>query len=119
MRETVTTSEQSLVHVINKIQGERHVTFEESTISQWLYLQLRDKVDELLVCNPTYVAEKSGAKTDFRDALHLAHELSNSPVVEFTVTSVFTVEESFVTFLLGPRKVPYGQKPHSGIIMTH
>ena len=75
LRETVNTSEQSLVHVINKVHGERHLTFEESTISQWLYLQLRDKVDELLVCNPTYVAEKSGAKTDFRDALHLAQEL--------------------------------------------
>lgn len=75
LRETVNTSEQSLVHVINKINGERHLTFEESTISQWLYLQLKDRVDRLLVCNPTYVAEKGGAKTDFRDALHLAEEL--------------------------------------------
>lgn len=75
LRETVPTSEQSLVHVINKVHGERHLTFEESTISQWLYLQLKDKVEQLLVCNPTYIAEKSGAKTDFRDALHLAQEL--------------------------------------------
>ncbi|MBK8204691.1 MAG: hypothetical protein IPK68_21085 [Bdellovibrionales bacterium] len=37
LRETVKTSEQSLVHVINRIHGERHMTFEESTISQWLY----------------------------------------------------------------------------------
>jgi transposase len=51
------------------------MTFEESTISQWLYLQLKDKVDKLLICNPTYVAKKQGAKTDFRDALHLAQEL--------------------------------------------
>jgi transposase len=29
----------------------------------------------MLVCNPTYVAKKQGAKTDFRDALHLADEL--------------------------------------------
>ncbi len=35
----------------------------------------REKVDRLLVCNPTYVAKKSGAKTDFRDAIHLANEL--------------------------------------------
>ena len=75
LRETVKTSEQSLVHVINKIHGERHLTFEESTISQWLYIQLKDKVDNLLICNPTYVAKKQGAKTDFRDALHLAQEL--------------------------------------------
>jgi transposase len=75
LRETVKTSEQSLVHVINKIHGERHMTFEESTISQWLYLQLKDKVEKLLICNPTYIAKKQGAKTDFRDALHLAQEL--------------------------------------------
>lgn len=75
LRETVKTSEQSLVHVINKLHGERHMAFEESSISQWLYLQLKEKVDHLLICNPTYVAKKQGAKTDFRDALHLAQEL--------------------------------------------
>ena len=75
LRETVKTSEQSLVHVINKINGERHMTFEESSISQWLYVHLKDTVDKLIVCNPTYVAKKQGAKTDFRDALHLAQEL--------------------------------------------
>jgi transposase len=75
LRETVDTTEKALSYVINKVQGERHLTFEESTISQWLYLQLREKVDELVVCNPVYVAKKPGAKTDFRDALHLAQEL--------------------------------------------
>jgi transposase len=75
LRETVKTSEQSLVHVINKIHGVRHMTFEESSISQWLYIHLKDKVDKLIICNPTYIAKKQGAKTDFRDALHLAQEL--------------------------------------------
>jgi transposase len=75
LRETVKTAEKSLVHVINQINGERHMTLEESSISQWLYLHLKDKVDRLVVCNPTYVAKKPGAKTDFRDALHLAQEL--------------------------------------------
>lgn len=75
LRETVKTSEQSLGHVIDRIHGERHMTFEESSISQWLYLQLKDKVENLLICNPTYIAKKQGAKTDFRDALHLAQEL--------------------------------------------
>jgi hypothetical protein len=75
LRKTVDTSEKNLWHVIDSIQGERSLTFEESTISQWLYISLREKVDRLIVCNPTYVAKKSGAKTDFRDALHLANEL--------------------------------------------
>ena len=73
LRESVETSENKLASVINKMHGERHLTFEESTISQ--HLHLRDKVDQLLVCNPIYVAKKSGAKTDFKDALHLAQEL--------------------------------------------
>ena len=75
LRKTVDTSEKNLWHVIESINGERILTFEESTISQWLYISLREKVDRLLVCNPTFVAKKPGAKTDFRDALHLANEL--------------------------------------------
>ena len=75
LRETVDTTEKALSYVLSKVQGERYLTFEESTISQWLYLQLRERVDELVVCNPVYVAKKPGAKTDFRDALHLAQEL--------------------------------------------
>lgn len=74
-RSTVKTTEKNLSYVINQINGERVLTFEESTISQWLYLQLREYVDDLIVCNPVYVAKKQGAKTDFRDALHLAQEL--------------------------------------------
>lgn len=75
LRKTVDTSEKNLWNVIESINGERILTFEESTISQWLYISLREKVDRLLVCNPTYVAKKAGAKTDFRDAIHLANEL--------------------------------------------
>jgi len=82
LRETVKTAEKSLVHVINQLHGERHLTFEESSISQWLYLQLKDKVDRLLICNPTYIAKKPGAKTDFRDALHLAQELRTNHLQE-------------------------------------
>jgi len=110
LRETVKTSEQSLVHVINRINGERHMTFEESTISQWLYLQLKDKVDNLLICNPTYVAKKQGAKTDFRDALHLAQELRTNhlqPVfhdtshwmeIRTTVSGYLDIVEEIVRF---------------------
>ena len=63
LRETVDTTEKALSYVINKVQGERYLTFEESTISQWLYLQMRERVDDLIVCNPVYVAKKPGAKT--------------------------------------------------------
>jgi transposase len=75
LRETFPTTEANLVNFISKIDGETHLTFEECTLSQWLYVTLVEEVDYLLVCNPVYVAKKQGAKTDYRDALHLAQEL--------------------------------------------
>lgn len=75
LRETFETTEKNLWNFIERVEGERNLTFEESHLSQWLYLTLKDRVENLLVCNPVYVAKKPGAKTDFRDALHLAQEL--------------------------------------------
>ncbi|NOT79966.1 MAG: hypothetical protein HOP07_13305 [Bacteriovoracaceae bacterium] len=65
LRKTVDTSEKNLWHVLESINGERILTLEESTISQWLYLILREKVDRLLVCNPTFVA-KTWCKNRFQ-----------------------------------------------------
>jgi transposase len=75
LRETFPTTEGNLVGFLSKIDGERHLTFEECHLAQWLFLTLREEVDHLLVCNPVFVAKKQGAKTDYRDALHLAQEL--------------------------------------------
>ena len=41
LRETVKTSERSLVAVIKRINGERHMTFEESSISQCCIYNLK------------------------------------------------------------------------------
>lgn len=82
LRKTVDTTEKNLHWVIDQIHGETELTLEESTLSQWLYLILKDKVDRLLICNPLYIAKKQGAKTDFRDALHLAQELRTNHLSE-------------------------------------
>jgi transposase len=76
-RETFPTSEANLVGFIGRIPQHAtvHLTFEECHLAQWLYLTLLEHVDKLIVCNPVYLAKKAGAKTDFRDALHLAQEL--------------------------------------------
>lgn len=74
-RETFRTTEANLVGFMDKIEGEKSLTFEECHLAQWLYVTLKEEVDHLIVCNPVYVAKKQGAKTDFRDALHLAQEL--------------------------------------------
>lgn len=76
LRETFPTTEAILVGFLRRVPvGVHHLTFEECHLSQWLYLTLKEHVDQLLVCNPVYIAKKQGAKTDFRDALHLAQEL--------------------------------------------
>ena len=75
LRETFPTTEGNLVGFLRKIPGERHLTFEECHLAQWLFVTLKEEADRVLVCNPVYVAKKGGAKTDFRDALHLAQEL--------------------------------------------
>ena len=48
------------------------MTFEESTLSQWLYVNLKDEVDKLVVCDPAAINKKPGAKTDKIDAIELA-----------------------------------------------
>jgi len=74
-RKTFSTSEAGILGFLNQVPGEKHLTFEECHLAQWLYILLSDQVDKLVVCNPVYLAKKAGAKTDFRDALHLAQEL--------------------------------------------
>lgn len=81
-RQKVKTTEKNLISFIKSLGGENHLTVEESTISQWIWLTLHDKVHRLIVCNPVYLAKKRGAKTDFRDALHLAQELRTNHLEE-------------------------------------
>jgi transposase len=75
LRQTFPTTEAQLIEFVSGVSGVTHLTFEECTLAQWLYVTLIEHVDHLLVCNPVYVAKKQGAKTDYRDALHLAQEL--------------------------------------------
>jgi len=54
---------------LSHLKGTKILTFEESSGSQWLYTELRDCVDEILVCDP-YRNQllKEGPKTDRIDA---------------------------------------------------
>jgi transposase len=75
-REEFKTTETNLVGFMRGLpEGKKHLTFEECTLAQWLYITLIEETDELLVCNPVYIAKRQGAKTDYLDALHLAQEL--------------------------------------------
>lgn len=57
---------------LRKLRGACLLTFEETTTSQWLYTELREHVDEILVCDPYRNKLLSeGAKTDRIDARKL------------------------------------------------
>jgi len=81
-KEQIMTSERNLRQYVRSLKGEKHLTFEESNLSRWLYVALHKEVKRLVVCNPVYLGRKVGAKNDYRDALHLANELRCNHLVE-------------------------------------
>lgn len=69
------TQKAAMINFLDQIEGTKKLVFEETNVSQWAYRFLKDCVNELIVCNPTYLPKKPGAKSDYRDALHLAVQL--------------------------------------------
>lgn len=66
---------------MKSIKGEKILTFEESALSQWLFVTLRKEVEELIVCNPLYLSRNPRTKNDYNDAHHLAGELRCGHIV--------------------------------------
>ena len=64
----VETSESSIKAFLKSIKGEKILTFEESALSQWLFVTLRKEVEELIVCNPLYLSRNPRTKNDYNDA---------------------------------------------------
>lgn len=57
---------------LDQMKGTKILTFEESSPAQWLYTELVDHVDKIIVCEPyTNHLLKSGPKTDKTDARKL------------------------------------------------
>ena len=55
---------------LKNIKGKKILTIEETTTSQWLYSELKDNVDEILICDPHRNKLLSeGAKTDKIDCV--------------------------------------------------
>jgi transposase len=54
---------------LSRLKGKKILTFEETTTSQWLFVELKNDVDEILVCDPyrNHLLSE-GAKTDELDA---------------------------------------------------
>ena len=61
---------------LKSLRGEKILTIEETTTSQWLYTELKDHVDRMLICDPVRNHLLSeGAKTDKIDASKLVQLL--------------------------------------------
>ena len=61
---------------LKNLRGKKILTFEETTTSQWLYTELRECVDEILICDPYRNRLLSeGPKTDRLDAVKLVELL--------------------------------------------
>lgn len=78
----VQTSEVNILEVVRSVKGPKALATEESTLAHWLFLLLKDEVDELVICAAALNVKKGGAKTDFRDAAELADLLRVGRLIE-------------------------------------
>ena len=72
----VPSSVKELQIYLSRLKGKKILTFEETSTSQWLYVELKDHADEILVCDPYRNHLLSdGPKTDELDAVKLVRLL--------------------------------------------
>jgi transposase len=72
VKRRVNTNEGEILSFVRSVKGKKKLAFEEGVLSQWLYILLKDEVEELIVCQPK---EHDGAKTDEKDTIEIADDL--------------------------------------------
>ena len=70
-RAKIPTKDSELLRYIKRWRSPVALAFEETTISQWLYVLFENEVKHLVVCDPK-ANKRPGAKTDKVDAVELA-----------------------------------------------
>ena len=70
----IQTDANAIRDFLRGLSGTVHLTFEEGSLSQWLFDLTRSLVTEVIVCNARHSASL-GNKSDRLDALKLAHYL--------------------------------------------
>jgi transposase len=78
---------------LSQFRGRKILTFEETTTSQWLYVELKGCVDEIVICDPyrNHLLSE-GAKTDRLDAQRLVQLLKAG-----LLKSVFHTTDRLIT----------------------
>lgn len=76
-RHSLPTTVRAIRQVLDRLQGVKHLTFEEGPLAGWLYRGLKDQVDSLVVCDPrrNKLIASEGDKDDRIDAAKLARLL--------------------------------------------
>ena len=76
-REALPTSVRAIRQVLDSLPGVKHLTFEEGPLAGWLYRNLKDHVEGLIVCDPrrNRLIASDGDKDDRIDAAKLARLL--------------------------------------------
>ena len=87
LKRILPTTERELISFVNSVKKPRVLAFEETNIAQWLYVLLKDKVDNLKIAHAPHLSKQKGAKTDYIDAIRLANEMRLG-----TITNVFHEE---------------------------
>ena len=72
-----------LKQCLKQLPGKKILTIEETTTAQWLYVELKDFVDKILICEPYQNSLlKTGPKNDKIDATKLCTLLRNGSLKE-------------------------------------
>ena len=72
-----------LKNCLKQYPGKKILTIEETTTAHWLYVELKDYVDKILICEPYHNSLlKTGAKNDKLDAVKLCTLLRNGSLKE-------------------------------------
>ena len=84
---------------LKKLKGSKILMVEETTTSQWLYTELRDYVDRMVICDPyRNKLLNDGPKTDKIDAAKLVHLLKAGLIKEvYHSTDKFLYLRRFVS----------------------
>jgi len=83
-KQVFATSERNLLDFVDSVKRPRILAFEEMNIAHWLFVLLKDRVDQISVAHPAHLTRQRGPKTDFIDSLRLANELRLG-----TITNVY------------------------------
>ena len=75
-RDNVEPKIKAIKEYLKELKGTKTLTIEETTGSQWLYVELKDSVDKIIICNPKRNRLlDEGSKTDKIDAKKLCYLL--------------------------------------------